>query len=222
MTEARFLPLTTYREYPPEEMVGRAAAFYEDLRRRRTVRQFSDWPVPPGVIEYCVRTAMTAPSGANTQPYYFVIITDPDVKSQIREAAEENERAFYGRRAPEEWLELLAALGTDAQKPFLQVAPCLIAIFMKRYTLLADGRRMKLPYAVESVGLATGMLIAAIHRAGLVTLPYTPSPMGFLNRILGRPASERPFVLLVVGYPADDATVPDLGKKPLEEVVTFV
>jgi nitroreductase len=164
---------------------------------------------------------MTAPSGANSQPYHFVIVTDPDVKRQIREAAEEQERAFYGRRAPEELLEMLEALGTDAQKPFLEIAPCLIAIFVKRHTESADGGRVKLPYGAESVGLATGMLIAAIHHAGLVTLPYTPSPMGFLNKMLGRPASERPFVLLVVGYPADDATVPDLAKKPLEEVVTF-
>jgi nitroreductase len=221
MAESRFLPLTTYREYPASEMVERAAAFYQDLKRRRTVRQFSDRPVPPGVIEYCLRAATTAPSGANSQPYHFVTITDPDIKRQIREAAEEQERAFYQRRAPEEWLEMLAALGTDAHKPFLQVAPCLIAIFVRRYAQLADGRRVKLPYAVESVGIATGMLVAAIHHAGLVTLPYTPSPMGFLNKILGRPASERPFVLLIVGYPADDATVPDLRKKALEEVVTF-
>ena len=221
MTESRFLPLTTYREYPAEEMVERAAAFYEDLKRRRTVRQFSDRPVPSGVIEHCLRAATTAPSGANSQPYHFVIVTDPDVKCQIRVAAEEQERAFYGHRAPQEWLEMLAAVGTDAQKPFLEVAPCLIAIFVKRYTLLADGRRLVLPYAVESVGIATGMLITALHHAGLVTLPYTPSPMGFLNGILGRPASERPFVLLIVGYPADDAVVPDLSRKPLDEMVTI-
>jgi len=222
MTKPQFLPLATYREYPVEEMTQRAAAFYADIQRRRTVRHFSDRPVPPEVIEHCLRAAATAPSGANMQPWYFVVVTDPAVKRQIRAAAEEGEREFYHHRAPREWLEALAPLATSEHKPFLETAPYLIAIFVQRYGLLPDGRTIKHYYALESVGIATGILITAIHYASLVALTYTPSPMGFLNEILGRPANERPFLLLVVGYPADDAVVPEIRRKSLQEIATFV
>lgn len=221
MMKPRFLPLATYCEYSVEEMVQRAAAFYAEMQRRRTVRHFSDRPVAREVIENCLRAAATAPSGANMQPWYFVVVTDPAVKRQIRMAAEEKEREFY-YRAPKEWLEALAPLGTTEQKPFLETAPYLIAIFVQRYDLLPDGRAIKHYYALESVGIATGMLITAIHHAGLVALTYTPSPIGFLNEILGRPANERPFLLLVAGYPADDAVVPEIRRKSLPEIATFV
>jgi nitroreductase len=221
MTESQFVSLD-YREYPAEEMRQRAAVFYADMRRRRSVRQFSSRPVPTGVIEDCVRAAATAPSGANKQPYHFVVVTDPAVKQRIRIAAEAEECAFYQRRASQEWLDDLAPLGTDARKPFLEIAPCLIAIFMQRYGLLPDGTTAKHYYVRESVGIAAGVLITAIHHAGLVLLPYTPSRMGFLSEILGRPENERPFLLLAVGYPAEGATVPDIQKKSLEEIATFV
>jgi iodotyrosine deiodinase len=221
MAESPFVPLD-YREYPAEEMRRRAAAFYADLRRRRSVRQFDERPVPEGVIEDCLRAAATAPSGANKQPWHFVAVTDPQVKRQIRAAAEEEERAFYQRRASQEWLDDLAPLGTDAHKPFLEHAPCLIAIFMQRYDLLTDGSRVKHYYVRESVGIATGMLVAAVHHVGLVSLPYTPSRMGFLGDILRRPENERPFLLLAVGDPAQGVEVPDIQKKGLQEVATFV
>ena len=222
MAEPRFHPLISYREYPVEEMRARARALYEDIRRRRTVRDFSDRPVPREVIEGCLRTAGTAPSGANLQPWHFVVVSDPAVKREIRTAAEEEERAFYSGKAPQEWLDALAPLGTDENKPFLETAPYLIAVFAQRYGLLPDGRQVKHYYVNESVGIATGVLITAIHNAGLVCLTHTPSPMGFLNSLLHRPESERPFLLLVVGYPADDARVPEIGKKSMEEIATFV
>jgi iodotyrosine deiodinase len=222
MPEPRFRPLTSFREYPVEEMKARAAAFYEDLRRRRTVRDFSDRPVPREIIEDCLRTAGTAPSGANLQPWHFVVVSDPGVKREIRTAAEEEERAFYSGKAPQEWLDALAPLGTDENKPFLETAPYLIAVFAQRYGLLPDGRQLKHYYVNESVGIATGVLITAIHNAGLVCLTHTPSPMGFLNSLLDRPVNERPFLLLVVGYPAADAQVPEIQKKSLEEIATFV
>jgi nitroreductase len=222
MPEPRFHPLTSYREYPVEEMKARATAFYEDLRRRRTVRDFSDHPVPREIIEDCLRAAGTAPSGANLQPWHFVVVSDPEVKREIRTAAEEEERAFYSGKAPQEWLDALAPLGTDENKPFLETAPYLIAVFAQRYGILPDGRQVKHYYVNESVGIATGVLITAIHNAGLVCLTHTPSPMGFLNSILDRPENERPFLLLVVGYPAEDAQVPEISKKSLEEMATFV
>jgi nitroreductase len=217
-----FEPFSRYQEYPPEQMVRRAREFHRDLARRRTVRDFSDRPVPPGVIEDCLRAAGTAPSGANMQPWHFVVVTDPAVKRRIREAAEVEEREFYAHRAPAEWLEALAALGTDANKPFIETAPALIAIFAESYGVRPDGARVKHYYAQESVGIATGLLIAAVHHAGLASLTHTPSPMGFLNEILGRPAHERPFLVLVVGYPAADARVPVITKKPLEAIATFI
>ena len=222
MTRPAFIPLPAYQEYPVEEMQRRAAEFYADLRRRRTVREFSDRPVPRSIIEDCLRAAGTAPSGANMQPWHFVVVSDSAVKRKIRVEAEQEEREFYQHRAPQEWLEALAPLGTDEHKPFLETAPYLIAIFAQSYRLLPDGRKVKHYYAHESVGLAAGLLIAAVHHAGLVSLTHTPSPMGFLNEILGRPSHERPFLILVVGYPAEGAQVPLITKKPLEEFVSFV
>lgn len=221
MTEPKFVHLSTFHEYPPEIMRRRAAEFYAEMRRRRTVRHFSDRPVPQEIIEDCLRAAGTAPSGANQQPWHFAVVSDPDIKRRIRLAAEAEEREFYARRATDEWLEALTPLGTDAEKPFLEVAPWLIAIFAQPYTLNSDGTTTKHYYVRESVGIATGFLIAALHHAGLATLTHTPSPMGFLTEILHRPAYERPFLLLVVGYPADDARVPVITKKSLAEIASF-
>lgn len=219
---ASFIPLPDYVEVPEDEMKVRAEAFRDELRKRRTVRDFSDRPVPREVIEACLLTAGSAPNGANRQPWHFVVVGDRTVKRAIREAAEEEERAFYSGRAPDEWLEALEALGTDAAKPFLERAPYLIVIFAESYGLGEDGTKTKNYYVTESVGIATGMLITAIHRAGLVSLTHTPSPMGFLNETLGRPKNERPFLILVVGYPESDAAVPVIGKKSLEEIATFI
>jgi iodotyrosine deiodinase len=219
--EARFIPLGTYRSYPEDEMVRRAEAFRAEMARRRTVRQFSERPVPAGVLEACLMTAGTAPSGANLQPWHFVVVSDPATRRRIRERAEIEEREFYRHRASREWLDALAPLGTDERKPFLETAPVVIAVFVEKYGLQPDGSRFSTYYATESVGLATGLLIAAVHHAGLVSLTHTPSPMGFLNEVLARPANEKPFLLLVVGYPAEDAAVPDIERKPLEEIATF-
>ncbi len=217
----QFVPLASYREYPLDEMKRRASTFHDQMQRRRTVRHFSDRPVPREIIEHCVRAAATAPSGANLQPWHFVIVSEPSLKHQIRVGAEHEEKDFYQRRAPKEWLEALAPLGTDEYKPFLETAPFLIAIFVERYGQLPDGRRVKHYYPMESVGIATGILIAAIQHAGLASLTHTPSPMKFLNEILGRPSNESCFLLLVVGYPAEDAVVPNIERKPFEEVCTF-
>ncbi len=222
MSQYPFIPLPNYREYLVEDMRQCAAAFYTELQRRRTVRDFSDRPVPRDIIENCLRAAGTAPNGANKQPWHFVVVSDPAIKRQIRAAAEEEERELYARRASPEWLKDLAPLGTDPNKPFLETAPYLIVIFAQPYNFHPDGSKDKNYYVQESVGIATGMLITAVHNAGLVSLTHTPSPMGFLNEILGRPNNERPFLVLVVGYPAPDATVPDISKKPLDEIVTFI
>jgi iodotyrosine deiodinase len=219
---ARFVPLETYREYPPQEMRRRAREFYEELRRRRTVRDFSDRPVPRDVIEDCLRAAGTAPSGANLQPWQFVVVGDPAVKRTIRVEAEREEREFYERRAPQEWLDALAPLGTDAAKPFLEAAPWLIVVFGAKHSETADGRRVKNYYVPESVNIATGFLIAALHHAGLASLTHTPSPMKFLNRILEVDDDARPYILLVVGFPERDCRVPAIGKKPLEQIARFV
>ena len=215
------IPLQTFTYRPEEELRQRAASFLEEMRRRRTVREFSSRPVPLDVIEDCLRVAATAPNGANLQPWHFVVVSDPTLKKRIREAAENEERTFYRERAPQEWLDALAPLGTDEHKPFLETAPYLIAIFAERYGLLPDGRRVKNYYVQESVGIATGMLITALHHAGLASLTHTPSPMRFLNELLGRPQNEHPFLLLVVGYPAEDARVPGITKKTLGEIVTY-
>jgi nitroreductase len=222
MTAPRLVPLASYREVPPDEMLRRAREFRVEMERRRTVRDYSVRPVPREVVEECLRAAATAPSGANLQPWHFVVVEDPATKRRIREAAEVEEHEFYTRRAPQEWLDALAALGTDEHKPFLETAPVLIAVFVQKYGERPGGARIPHYYAVESVGLATGLLITALHHAGLATLTHTPSPMGFLGDILGRPPSERPFLLLVVGFPAGDARVPDIRKKAFEEVVSFV
>jgi len=221
MRPYKFIPLPGYRRLGPALMRRRAAGFREEMARRRTVRHFSADAVPEGVIRDCVIAAASAPSGANLQPWHFVVVQDPSVKKKIREAAEKEEREFYGRRAPEEWLRALEPLGTDADKSFLETAPCLIVIFVKTYGIGEGGRRFKHYYALESVGIATGILITAIHRAGLVSLTHTPSPMGFLNGILGRPANERPFLNLIVGYPAADAVVPDIKRRKPGEIITF-
>ena len=217
---AGFVPVD-FAELPADEMRRRATAFHQLMRRRRTVRHFDSRPLPPDVVEQALLTAGSAPSGANRQPWHFVVVTDADKKAAIREAAEKEEQEFYRRRASREWLEALAPLGTDENKPFLTTAPVLIAIFLRRFNVDADGKRLKNYYTAESVGIATGMLIAALHQAGVATLTHTPSPMRFLNRLLDRPAHERAFLLLVAGFPSPDAEVPDIGKYPLEELATF-
>jgi len=199
-----------------------ATAFLERMRLRRTVRDFSDRPVPRDIIERCLLAAGTAPNGANRQPWRFVAVADPEIKRRVREAAEEEEREFYRSRAPKEWLAALELLGTDEHKPFLERAPWLIAVFAESYEVAADGTKLKNYYVTESVGIATGFLITALHHAGLVSLTHTPSPMRFLNDLLGRPDNERPFLLLVVGYPEEGATVPEITKKPLEDIAVFV
>lgn len=222
MSKYPTVPLLNYREYPIEEMRRRLNAFYTDIDRRRTVRDFSDRPVPKDIIETALKAASTAPSGANLQPWHFAVVSGPATKRKIRLAAEAEEREFYTHRASEEWLAALQPLGTDDQKPFLETAPYLIAVFLQKFGELPDGRKVKHYYPAESTGLAAGMLITALHTAGLATLTHTPSPMKFLNEILGRPKSERPFLLLVVGYPADDARVPDIKRKSLEEFASFI
>lgn len=212
---------TQYQEYEPDEMERRSASFYSEIKRRRTVRSFAQRPVAREVLQNCLLAAGTAPNGANHQPWHFAVVTDPKIKSQIREAAEKEERSFYGGRAPNEWLEALAPLGTDANKPFLEEAPALIVIFAENYGLDQEGQRIKNYYVQESVGIATGFLIAALHHAGLATLTHTPSPMGFLREILQRPDRERAFLILVVGHPADDVEVPDISKKELSQIATF-
>ena len=222
MPDANFQPLSSFTEYPVEEMLQRAAEFRQDMQRRRTVRQFSNRPVPPQVIEECLLTAGSAPNAANLQPWHFVVVTDPMVKHEIRVAAEQEENEFYHRRAPQEWLDALSVIGTDEHKPFLETAPYLIVVFGKNHSFLPDGRRVRNYYVNESVGIATGFLIAAIHQAGLVSLTHTPSPMGFLNSILHIPPDEKPYVILVAGYPTEDAQVPVLEKKSLSEIATFI
>jgi nitroreductase len=215
-------PLASYQEYPPEEMIRRAQEFRAEMQRRRTVRQFSERVPPRQVLEECLLAAGAAPNGANLQPWRFVVVSDPKIKAEIRAGAEKEEYDFYHRRAPQEWLEALEPFGTDDVKPYLEAAPYLIVIFALSYGMLPDGRRVKNYYVAESVGIATGMLITALHHAGLVSLTHTPSPMGFLNQILHRPENERPYLILVAGYPAPDAVVPAIQKKSLAELATFI
>ncbi len=205
-----------------DERIERTAAFADELAQRRTVREYAPTPVPRMLIEHCLRAAGSAPSGANQQPWRFVAISDPAIKHRIREAAEAEEREFYAHRATQEWLQALEILGTDAEKSFLDIAPWLIAIFYERFATDEAGNKHKRYYPHESVGIATGLLIAALHRAGLATLTHTPSPMGFLNEILGRPRNEMPFLLLVVGHPTDTCRVPDIQRLRLEEYVDFL
>jgi iodotyrosine deiodinase len=222
MPGANFQPLTSYIEYPTGEMKQRASSFREEMQRRRTVRDFSGRAVPREVIEECLLVAGSAPSGANLQPWHFVVVSDPRIKHEIRIAAEQEEEEFYNRRAPQEWLDALSVIGTDEFKPFLEAAPYLIVVFGQNHSFLPDGRRVKNYYVNESVGIATGFLIAAIHNAGLVSLTHTPSPMGFLNTILDISPDEKPLLILVVGYPAEDAQVPLIEKKSLAEIATFI
>jgi nitroreductase len=221
-TTFRDLPLD-FERIPEPEMLDRARAFSERMRRRRSVRHFAADPVPQELIELAITAAHAAPSGANRQPWHFVAVSDPDTKAQIRRAAETEEREFYeGDRATAEWLEALEPLGTDWRKPFLETAPWLIAVFKQVHGISPEGTKITNYYVNESVGIACGLLIAALHEIGLATLTHTPQPMRFLNRILDRPSNERPFILFPVGFPAPDCRVPDITKKPVDEVTTWV
>ena len=226
MSEAPHIPLDSYCEYPPQQMTQRASELLGEARRRRSLRDFSARPIPEGVLEDCLRIAGTAPNGANIQPWHFAVIRDLERKQRIRVAAEEEERAFYSERASQEWLRALAPLGTDTEKPFLEIAPALVAIFGQPVRPASEPGAPPAPnyYVKESVGIATGFLIHALHHCGLATLTHTPSPMKFLNAICRRPASEKAFLLLVVGYPAEGASVPAaaVSKKPLEEIASFL
>jgi nitroreductase len=214
--EPRFVPLEFVR-HDPERMLARAHELHEELRLRRSVRHFSDEPVPLDVIDACILTAGTAPSGAHRQPWTFAVVTDPALKRAIRVAAEREERELYERRISAEWREALEPLGTDWRKPYLESVPVLIVVLRRAYEV-EGGRRRTNYYTQESVGIALGYLIAALHHAGLATLTHTPSPMGFLASLLGRPENEKPYVLLPVGYPAEGCRVPDLARKPLDEI----
>jgi nitroreductase len=217
----RTQPLS-FQRLAPEEQVRRASAFFQAMTARRTVRSFSPEPVPFALIEAAIRTAATAPSGANQQPWRFVVVSNPEVKRKIREAAEVEEKEFYLRRAPREWLAALEPLGTDWRKPFLEIAPYLIVIFRLDYGFDGHEVKSKHYYVTESVGIAAGILLSALHLAGLATLTHTPSPMGFLSKILNRPKNEKPFLLIPVGYPAEGATVPRITKKHLADVLEVV
>ena len=218
------IPLPHRLQLNDKEATKQAEAYYEFIKTRHTVRNFTSQPVPKSVIETCLRAAGTAPSGANHQPWHFVCVSHPETKKKIRDAAETEEREFYGGKAGEEWLNDLKKIGTDAHKPFLEEAPWLIAIFAERYGVDEDGNKRKNYYMPESVGIATGFLLNALHKAGLATLTHTPNPMKFLNQILNRPSNERPYILLVVGHPADDAEIPRAAtvKKPLEQIASFI
>jgi iodotyrosine deiodinase len=222
MSEAAPTMRLHFTEFEPEGMAQRATEFLTCMSQRRTVRHFSDRPVPRELIETCIRVAGTAPSGANQQPWTFVAISSAKIKSQIRAAAEAEEKAFYAGRAGQDWLDALSHLGTDWEKPFLETAPWLIAIFAKRWGATPTGDKIKHYYVPESVGIATGFLITALHTAGLATLTHTPSPMGFLNKVCQRPDSEKATILMVVGYPAHDACVPDISRKQLEDIAIFL
>ena len=222
LTSMISVPAPKMQDRSDDELLQRAREFYEAMQRRRTIRDYSDRAVPRDVIEYCIRAAGTSPSGANLQPWHFAAVNAPAVKREIRIAAEKEEKEFYEHRAPKAWLEALAPIGTDSNKQFLETAPWLIAVFAQPLRILPDGSRSPTYYAIESVGIASGMLVTALHLCGLATLTHTPSPMGFLNKILGRPSHEKAFVLLVVGHPADNALVPDIARKPLREISSFV
>ena len=222
MSKTKFIPYKDFEFLDEKEMLKRSADFYNQIKRRRTVREFSSKKIPIDVIKNCLLSAGTAPNGANMQPWSFVVVTNKSIKNEIRREAEKEENIFYNQRATKEWLEALEPLGTDEHKPFLEEAPCLIAIFSKKIDILPNGKKVKQYYAQESVGIATGFLIAALHDAGLATLTHTPSPMAFLNKILKRPKNEKPFLLLVVGYPAENVKVPDIKKKSLNEIAEFI
>ncbi len=204
-----------------DEMAQRSAAFFETMRSRRSVRHFASDAIPLEVIRNCLNSAGTAPSGANRQPWHFVVVGNPLLKSEIRRGAEAEEKEFYQNLAPQDWLDALVPLGTDANKPFLKTAPYLIVVFSEKFAVDSAGGKLKNYYVTESASIATGFLIAALHSAGLATLTHTPSPMKFLNSILQRPDTEKPLMIVVVGYPAADACVPDISRKPLDEIVGF-
>ena len=222
MNNSKFIPYTDYESLNEEEMLKRSKEFYDKIKKRRTIRHFSNKKIPIDVIKNCLLAAGTAPNGANMKTWSFVVITNKTIKKEIRIEAEKKEKIFYTTRATKEWLEALEPLGTDEHKDYLEEAPCLIAIFSKKIDILPNGKKVKQYYAQESVGIATGFLIAALHNAGLATLTHTPSPMGFLNKILNRPEYERPFLLLVLGYPSENAEVPNIRKKPLNEIADFI
>jgi len=222
MSETTFIPFNDFEKLNEKEMLKKSKDFYGMIKKRRTIRHFSNQEIPIDVIKNCLLSAGTAPNGANMQPWSFVVITNKSIKRKIRIEAEKEEHIFYTKRATKEWLEALEPLGTNESKPFLEEAPCLIAIFSKKTDVLPNGKKVKQYYSMESVGIATGFLIVALHNAGLATLTHTPSPMGFLNKILNRPDHEKPFLLLVVGYPAKGAKVPNISKKPLDEIAQFV
>jgi len=211
-----------FEEYSESKMRSRSESFLNEIITRRTIREFSDRIVPIDIINNCIKTAASAPSGANKQPWQFVIVRDSGIKTKIREAAEKEEKEFYGHRATKEWLEDLNQFGTDWHKPFLEIAPYLIVIFRKIYDLEDDGTQRKNYYVNESVGIASGFLLAALHHAGLATLTHTPSPMNFLGEILNRPKNEKAFLLIPVGYPAKDAEVPDISKKLFSKISKIV
>ncbi|HXV69924.1 MAG TPA: nitroreductase family protein [Acidimicrobiia bacterium] len=212
-----------FQRLAPDEQRSRADSFYEEMDRRRSVRFFSDEPVPRHLIEQAIRTASTAPSGAHRQPWRFVVTGDPALKRQIREAAEEEERINYdGGRLPEHWREALEPLGTDWRKPFLETVPWVVVMFEERFGVDPDGSKRHNFYVKESCGIAAGIFIAALHHMGLATLTHTPSPMAFLTTLLGRPGNERPFCMFPIGYPSEDCAVPDLRRKTLDEVMVEV
>lgn len=218
------LPYTALPEYTDEQRIAAARAFREEIAARRTCRMFSDAPVPREVIEEAILAAGTAPSGANHQPWHFAVVTSPEIKARIRKEAEEEEAAFYAGKAGQEWLAALAPLGTDADKSFLEVAPYLIVVFGQRKGGIEPGARKQNYYVMESVGIACGLMLATLHRAGLATLTHTPSPMGFLRNVCGRPSDEKPAMIIVAGLPADDAVIPEYAtrKKPLEQIASWL
>jgi nitroreductase len=223
MTKSNFVPLEGFVERSQEEMVERSREFFDMIKTRRTIRDFSDKPVPREVIENAIAAAGRAPNGANKQPWHFGVISTADVKSKLREAAEEEEQEFYSGRAGEEWLKDLEVFETNANKPFLETAPWLIAVFRENYGVDPEtGRRIANYYVHESAGISCGFLISALHYAGLATLTHTPSPMNFLSEICGRPKNEKPIMLIVAGYPADNVNVPKLSKKPLEDIISWI
>ena len=221
MSQYPFIPAPELPRLSDPDAIQRARNFYEQIKSRRTIRDFAETSVPREVIEQCLLAAGTAPNGANLQPWHFAVVSDPEIKKQIRVGAEKEEQEFYSGRAPQEWLDDLAALGTDEHKPFLEIAPYLIVIFAKAYRVDKQGHKRKNYYVSESVGIATGFLIDALHQCGLATLTHTPSPMKFLNSILDRPDNERPYLILVVGKPAEGAQVPDIEKLTLDEISSF-
>lgn len=217
----KFITLPDYKVLPEKEMIQKSEEFYSEMNRRRTVREFSSKPIDRRIIENCIKTAGSSPSGANKQPWYFVIVSDHVLKKEIRNAAEKEEYSFYNERAPQEWLNALEPIGTNENKSFLESAPYLIVIFEQKYNINEKGNREKNYYTSESVGIATGILITALHKLGLATLTHTPSPMKFLNKILNRPDNEKPYLVLVVGYPATNTKVPNIKRKKLTEIAEF-